>query len=297
MATSNPTTTGANSLKGMDLRRKPRWRSVFSRAMDILVGLITLAALIPLVSVLYMVVKRGAGNFRWSMLWELPPAAGMDGGGFGNALLGTLLLVSIGAAVSVPTGVLTAIFLTEYSLGSKSARLIRFCAKILSGLPSILAGVFIFGVLVATTRTFSVIAGGLALGILMLPIIILATEEALLRVPRFLREASLALGANRTQTVLRITLPAAGSTIITGVMLAVARAAGETAPIIFTALFTSYWIGSLNEPTASMAVLIYNFSSVPYDNMVNMAWTASFVLIVIVLVTNIVSHLVANRSK
>src|SRR5476649_447049 len=153
MATPNHTTTGANSPKGIDLSRKPRWRSAFSRGMDILVGLVTLAALIPLVSVLYMVVKRGAGNFRWSMLWELPPAAGMDGGGFGNALVGTLLLVSIGAAVSVPTGILTAIFLTEYSLGSKSARLIRFCAKILSGLPSILAGVFIFAVLVATTRT------------------------------------------------------------------------------------------------------------------------------------------------
>jgi phosphate transport system permease protein len=297
MATPNPTTPRADGPKGMDLTRKLRWRSVFSRGMDILVGLVTLAALIPLVSVLYMVVRRGAGNFRWSMLWELPPAAGMDGGGFGNALLGTLILVTIGALVSVPTGILTAIFLTEYSHGSKSARLIRFCAKILSGLPSILAGVFIFGVLVATTRSFSVMAGGLALGILMLPIIILATEEALLRVPGFLREGSLALGANRTQTVLHITLPAARSSIITGVMLAVARAAGETAPIIFTALFTSYWIGSLNEPTASMAVLIYNFSSVPYDNMVNMAWTASFVLIVIVLVTNIISHLVANRSK
>jgi phosphate transport system permease protein len=297
MATPNPATLRPNGPKDMDLTRKLRWRSVFSRGMDVLVGLVTLAALVPLVSVLYMVISKGAGNFRWSMLWQLPPAAGMDGGGFGNALVGTLILVTIGAVVSVPTGVLTAIFLTEYSHGSKSARVIRFCAKILSGLPSILAGVFIFGVLVVTTRTFSVLAGGLALGILMLPIIILATEEALLRVPRFLREASLALGANRTQTVLHITLPAAGSTIITGVMLAVARAAGETAPIIFTALFTSYWIGSLNEPTASMAVLIYNFSSVPYDNMVNMAWTASFVLIVIVLVTNIVSHLVANRSK
>jgi phosphate transport system permease protein len=299
MATPNPTTTTlqANGPIRMDLSRKLRWRSVFSRCMDVLIGLVTLAALVPLVSVLYMVVRRGAGNFRWSMLWQLPPAAGTDGGGFGNALVGTLILVSIGALASIPVGVLTAIFLTEYSIGSKSARLIRFCAKILSGLPSILAGVFIFGVLVATTHTFSVLAGGLALGIIMLPIIILATEEALLRVPGFLREASLALGANRTQTVLHVTLPAASSTIITGVMLAVARAAGETAPIIFTALFTSYWISSLHEPTASMAVLIYNFSSVPYDNMVNMAWTASFVLIVIVLVTNIVSHLVANRSK
>lgn len=297
MAATTTATLRPNGPRDMNLTRKLRWRSVFSRGMDFVVGLVTLAALVPLVSVLYMVVRKGAGNFRWSMLWELPPAAGMEGGGFGNALVGTLILVCIGAVVSVPTGILTAIFLTEYSQGSKSARIIRFCAKILSGLPSILAGVFIFGVLVATTRTFSVMAGGLALGILMLPIIILATEEALLRVPRFLREASLALGANRTQTVLNITLPAAGSTIITGVMLAVARAAGETAPIIFTALFTSYWIGSLHEPTASMAVLIYNFSSVPYENMVNMAWTASFVLILIVLVTNIVSHLVANRSK
>jgi phosphate transport system permease protein len=281
----------------MELRHKVRWRSIFSRGMDGLVGLLALAAIIPLVSVIYMVVARGAGNLRWSMLWQLPPAAGMEGGGFGNALLGTLILVVIGSLASVPLGILTAIFLTEYSIGSKSARVIRFCAKILSGLPSILAGVFIFGVLVVTTKKFSVIAGGLALGILMLPIVILATEEALLRVPRFLREASMALGATRTQTVLRTTLPTAGPTIITGVMLAVARAAGETAPIIFTALFTSYWISSLTEPTASMAVLIYNFSSVPYDNMVNMAWSASFVLILIVLATNIVSHFVVNRSK
>jgi len=281
----------------MDLTRKLRWRSVFSRLMDGLVGLLTIAAIIPLLSVLYMVVYRGAGNFRLSMLWQLPPAAGMDGGGFGNALVGTLILVSIGALVSVPFGILTAIFLTEYSVNTKSGRAIRFAAKILSGIPSILAGVFIFGVMVVTTRHFSVIAGGLALGILMLPIVILATEEALLRVPRFLREASLALGANRTQTVLHVTLPAAGATVITGVMLAVARAAGETALIIFTALFTTYWIGSVNEPTASMAVLIYNFATVPYDNLVNMAWTASFVLILIVLVTNIVSHLVASRSK
>ena len=283
--------------KRIDLTRKLRWRSVFSNSLDATVGILTCAAIVPLLSVIYMVLSRGATSFRFSMLWQLPPAAGMEGGGFGNALVGTLLLVGIGALVSVPFGVLTAIFLTEYSRGSKSARVIRFSAKILSGLPSILAGVFIFGVLVVTTKTFSVIAGGLSLGILMLPIVILATEEALLRVPRFLREASLALGANETQTVLNITLPTAGPAILTGVMLAIARAAGETAPIIFTALTTPYWIRSLNEPTASMSVLIYNFATVPYDNLVNMAWSASFILILIVLVTNIISHFVVNRSK
>lgn len=296
-ATAHHPSAAPRVARTMDLSRKLHWRLIFSRGMDCVVALLTLMAIIPLISVIYMVLMRGAGNLRWSMLWELPPSAGVSGGGFGNALLGTLILVGIGSLVSVPIGVLTAIFLTEYSHGSKSARIIRFSAKILSGLPSILAGVFIFGVLVVTTRKFSVLAGGLALGILMLPIIILATEEALLRVPRFLREASLALGANRTQTVLHITLPTAGPTILTGVMLAIARAAGETAPIIFTALFTNYWIGSLTEPTASMAVLIYNFASVPYDNMINMAWSASFVLILIVLVTNIISHFVVNRSR
>jgi phosphate transport system permease protein len=294
-----PTTSLAHrpGIRRMDLARKPRFSNFISRFMDGVVAVITLAALVPLVSVLYTVVSRGAGNFHFSVLWQLPPAAGMTGGGFGNALVGTFLLVLIGAAVSVPIGVLSAIYLTEYAPGSKTARLIRFSAKILSGLPSILAGVFIFSVLVATTHSFSILAGGLALGILMLPIIILATEEALLRVPHFLREASLALGATRTQTVIHVTLPAAGSTTMTGIMLAVARAAGETAPIIFTALFSNYWISSLHEPTASMAVLIYNFSSVPYDNLVNMAWTASLVLIVIVLATNITSHVIANRSK
>ena len=292
-----PPTSTASTARRIDLTRKLRWRSIFSNGLDALVAVLTCAAIVPLISVIYMVLARGAVNFRFSMLWELPPAAGMTGGGFGNALVGTLLLVGIGSLVSVPIGILTAIFLTEYSRGSKSARAIRFSAKILSGLPSILAGVFIFGVLVLTTKTFSVIAGGLALGILMLPIVILATEEALLRVPRFLREASLALGANQTQTVLNITLPTAGPAILTGVMLAIARAAGETAPVIFTALTTPYWIKSLTEPTASMSVLIYNFATVPYDNLINMAWSASFILILIVLVTNIISHFVVNRSK
>ncbi len=194
-------------------------------------------------------------------------------------------------------GVLTAIFLSEYSRGSRSARVIRFAAKILSGLPSILAGVFIYGVVVLTFKNPSAIAGGLALSILMVPIVILATEEALLRVPRFLREGSLALGANPTQTVLHITLPTAAPAIITGVMLAVARAAGETAPIVFTAMFSSFWLRSLNEPAASMAVLIYRNSTASDDNLISLAWSASFVLILIVLVTNIISHFVVNRSK
>jgi phosphate transport system permease protein len=280
----------------IDLTRKLRWRSMFSSSLDALVAIMTCAAIVPLVSVIYMVLAHGAAQLRLSMLWTLPPAMGMTGGGFGNALVGTLIMVGIGALVSVPAGILTAIFLSEYSRGSGSARIIRFAAKILSGLPSILAGVFIYSVVVLHFKS-SAYAGGLALSILMLPIVILATEEALLRVPRFLREGSLALGANPTQTVLYITLPTAAPAIITGVMLAVARAAGETAPILFTAAFSSFWLRSLNEPTASMAVLIYNNATMPDDHLVSLAWSASFVLILLVLVTNIISHFVVNRSK
>ena len=288
-----PVATGPRKI---DLSRKLRWRSIFSNSLDALVGILTCLAIVPLISVIYMVLSRGAIHFQASMLTSLPPAMGMDGGGFGNALVGTLIMVGIGALVSVPVGVLTAIFLTEYSRGSRSARIIRFSAKILSGLPSILAGVFIYGVVVLTFKN-SAYAGGLALSILMLPIVVLTTEEALLRVPRFLREGSLALGANPTQTVLHITLPTAAPAIITGVMLAVARAAGETAPIIFTAASSAFWLRSLNEPTASMSVFIYNSATGADDNLISLAWSASFVLILIVLVTNIISHFVINRSK
>jgi phosphate transport system permease protein len=280
----------------IDLSRKLRWRSIFSNSLDALVAALTCLAIVPLISVIYMVLSRGATHLRASMLSDLPPALGDDGGGFGNALVGTLVMVGIGALVSVPVGVLTAIFLTEYSRGSRSARTIRFAAKILSGLPSILAGVFIYGVVVLTFKN-SAYAGGLALSILMLPIVILTTEEALLRVPRFLREGSLALGANPTQTVLSITLPTAGPAILTGVMLAVARAAGETAPIIFTAASSEFWMRSLNERTASMSVFIYDSASGADDNLISLAWSASFILILLVLVTNIISHFVVNRSK
>jgi phosphate transport system permease protein len=283
-------------MAAIELTRRPRWRSILSRLLDVLVLVMTCAAIVPLISVLYMVVARGAFHFRPGMLWTLPPAAGMDGGGFGNALVGTLIMVGIGALVSVPVGVLAAIFLTEYSRGSRSARIIRFSAKILSGLPSILAGLFIYTVVVVNFKN-SAYAGGLALSLLMVPIIILATEEALLRVPRFLREGSLALGADPTQTVLHITLPTAGPAILTGVMLAVARAAGETAPIIFTAMSSGYWLRSLHEPTASMSVFIYNSATSADDNLLGLAWNASFILIIVVLATNIFSHFVVNRNK
>lgn len=294
---SSAESTAVSQPGSFDFRRRWTRRVVFNVIMNSAVAVITGLTLFPLVSVLYMVLRKGMAPFRLSMLWHLPPAAGMVGGGFGNALLGTLLMVGLGALISLPVGIATAVYLSEFSAGGKFAHVVRFAAKILSGLPSILAGVFVFATVVTVTGKFSLFAGGIALAILMFPIIALATEEALLRVPRELREASMALGATTAQTVLRIVIPAAGPSILTGVALAVARATGETAPLIFTALFSDYWINSLLQPTASMSVLIYNFSGVPYENQLEIAWSASLILIGAVLLTNVTSRLLARTKK
>ena len=290
---TDPSRRLGNQIAG---RRGWTAKAVFNAGMNCLVTSAVLIASVPLFSVLYMVVAKGSSQFRFSMLWQLPPGAGMVGGGFGNALLGTFLIVCVAAIISVPIGVGSAVYLTEFNRYSHMARFVRFSAKILSGLPSILAGVFVFATIVTTTQKFSLFAGGIALAVLMLPIITLATEEALLRVPPQLREASFALGANTSQTVFRVTLPAARSSILTGLSLAIARAAGESAPLIFTALFSDYWINSLFQPTASLSVLVYNFSSVPYENQINIAWAASFILILGVLVTNVATRIVSGRS-
>ena len=284
---------------GASFMLQRRWtrRRIFNMAMNGLVTLIALIAVLPLFSVLYMVTLRGLTRFRLSMLWQLPPGPNMINGGFGNALIGTALIVALAALLSVPVGIATAVYLTEFPGKPKAAHVVRFAAKILSGLPSILSGVFIFAAVVATSRSFSLFAGSLALAVLMLPIVTLATEEALLRVPRQLREASLALGATTSQTVLRVVIPAGRSAILTGLSLAVARAAGETAPLIFTALFSDYWIGNLFEPTASLSVLIYNFSNVPYENQIDIAWSASLILILCVLGTNVAAYRISRRTR
>lgn len=280
-----------------DLSRRWTWSKIFNAGMNGAVALATIAATIPLFSVLYMVAKKGLSAFRLSMLWQLPPGAGMEGGGFGNALLGTAIVVTLAAVLSVPVGIATAVFLTEFPGRKKTVQIVRLAAKILSGLPSILAGVFIFAIVVVTTQKFSILAGALALAVLMIPIITLATEEALLRVPGMLREAALGLGASNSQAILQVIIPAAGPTILTGISLAVARAAGETAPLIFTALFSDYWIHSFFEPAASMSVLIYNFSGVPYENQLNVAWAGSLVLILVVLATNIITQFFVAPRK
>lgn len=276
--------------------RKPR--TFFSLAMSIVAGIMAVIAMVPLLSVLAMLVVRGGRQISVGLFTQLPPAAGMDGGGIGNAFLGTLLMILIGSAISVPFGILGAIFLAEFSPESHTASTLRFVARVLSGLPSVLAGLFAYAVVVITTGKYSAIAGGVALAILMLPTILLTAEQAIKMVPKRMRDAAFGMGCTQTQVVWLVTLPTARPGILTGVMLAVARAAGETAPLLFTAPFSNYWLTSnLLEPTPSLAVLIYNFSLVPFQNQIEFAWAASLVLVFLVLLANIAAQIWVSRSS
>ncbi len=275
-------------------------RTLFSAACSLVCCAMAVAAMIPLFSVLIMLLYRGGGKVLsagLALFTELPPAAGMVGGGIGNAVVGTLTVVGIATLVSVPLGVLGGVFLAEISPEGRLASAVRFCAKVLTGLPSVLAGLVVFAAVVRATGGFSAPAGGLALAILMLPTILLTAEDALKMVPQKMREAAVGMGCTPTQVVLQIVLPTALPGILTGVMLAVARAAGETAPLLFTAFFSNYWMTTnLMEPTPSLAVLIYNFSGSPFKNQQDIAWAASLVVVTIILVANVCAQIYSARN-
>lgn len=276
-------------------------RTLISAGLSFLTGVATVVACIPLFSVLLMLTWRGGQRLSFALLTETPPSAFESGGGLGNAIVGTLVMVGIAALISVPFGILAAVFLAEFGAGSRTASLVRFCAKMLTGFPSILAGVFAYAAVVLVTGTYSAPAGGIALSILMLPIVILTAEESIKMVPRKMKEAAVGMGATQTQVVWKIVLPTAMPGMLTGVMLAVARASGETAPLLFTALNSNYWIvqdgkTALMQPTASLAVLIFNFSGVPFENQLELAWTAALVLVMLVLAVNIFGQLL-SRNK
>lgn len=289
-------TTDQNIFNGslaQELHRPlPIGRMLFSRGMTVIAFILTAAALLPLFAILFEVLRQGLPQLHGETLVSLPAPVGVTDqpNGFGNAILGTLMIVGIAFLFSVPVGVLTGIFLVEFGKGTAIARYLRFIIVILSSVPSIIVGVFAYSLIVITTQHFSAIAGGFALGIIMLPIVALSTEEALKLVPVHQRLASAALGGGRFQTTFRIVVASALPGITTGVLLAVARAAGETAPLLFTALSSEFWPQGVDSPTPSLAVLIYNYASSPYKEQNLLAWTASVVLIAIVLLSSILSR-------
>ena len=298
-----PDTTAVDPLVGIDFsqleRSLRRPRTLLDFLLTGLVAAMTLLSLIPLLSVVLMLLWRGGRRLSVAVFTQLPPVPLEQGGGFGNAIVGTLVIVTLAVLATVPVGVLTAIYLAQ-ARSSPVASAVRFAAKVLTGFPSILAGVFAYGAIVLTTGGYSAFAGAVALSILMLPTIVLTAEDAIRMVPARMVDAAVGMGATNTQVVWMVLLPTAIPGILTGVMLAVARAAGETAPLLFTALFSNYWLWSqghvnLMRPTASLAVLIYNFAGVPFQNQVELAWAAALVLVLVVLAFNLIGQSLSAR--
>jgi len=287
-----------------DLSYKPSLaRNVGSRVLTVIAGIFSAVAVLPLILVLGYVIVKGGSKISLVLFTELPPPPGLDGGGIANAIVGTIVVTVIAALIAIPVGVGGGIFLAEYSRSGWFAQFIRFGTNVLSGVPSIIAGVFIYGTIVTSRvlfgNAYSALAGGIALSILMLPTVIKTTDEGLKLVSDDLRRAALGVGASRFVTIVRITLPTAFTPIATGVVLAIARAAGETAPLIFTALFSPFSSDLLSTdgifaPIATLSVLIYNFAIMPYEFHNELAWSASFVLVVMILGLNLFSRWLAR---
>lgn len=274
-----------------------RWNQLFT----VIAGLFTALAVLPLIVVIAYVLIKGGSLLNLQLLSSLPPPPGLDGGGIGNAIVGTLIVTLIAALIAVPVGVGAGVYLAEFAAAGWFARFVRFGTNVLAGVPSIICGVFVYGLIVSTRvffgQSYSAMAGGIALAVLMLPTVIKTTDEALKLVPQELRWGAMGIGASRFTTISRVTLPAAFSSIATGVVLAIARAAGETAPLIFTALFSPFWPEGLFNPIASMSVLIYNFAIMPYEAQIALAWASSFVLVVMILLANLLARWLGRLSS
>jgi phosphate transport system permease protein len=256
-----------------------------------------LIALLPLASVLYYTLSRGLGGIDLAFFTELPKPVGEKGGGMGNAIAGTLKLVAMACLVGIPVGVFAGVFLAEFP-GNRFANVVRFSADVMSGIPSITIGIFAYSVVVLTMGRFSAIAGAFALAVIMLPTVTRTTEELLRLVPSTLREAALGLGVPKWRATLRVVLRTAAPGIATGIMLAVARIAGETAPLLFTAFNNRFWSQGLDQPIASLPVQIYTYAVSPFEDWHRQAWAAALVLVALVLLLNVAAKfLVRHRVK
>jgi len=271
-----------------------RRRKLMSSAFVGFCAIAVLLALVPLAFVLFFVVSQGIQSLNWGFFTHMPAPVGEAGGGMANSIAGTLLLISLGSVFAIPIGVVSGVYMSEFA-GTRTASVVRFAADTLNGVPSIVIGVFAYGVAVLPFRQFSAIAGGLALGIMMIPIIARTTEELLLLVPGTMREGALALGATRARAVFTVLLPAALPGIVTGVVLALARIAGETAPLLFTSFNNAYFTTSLRQPISSITVQVYTYAISPYPDWHRQAWAGALVLVAIVFVCSLLAR-VATRK-
>jgi len=274
---------------------RSRWRKVVNIVMLSLTGVCTLFTVSVLFFILGYLLWYGGKSLNWAFFTQLPTPVGEVGGGMANAIVGSGKLLLLASLVGVPVGLLTGIYLAEFG-GQTFSFFVRYITDLLNGVPSIVMGIFAYTIIVIPMKHFSAFAGGLALGVMMIPIAVRTTEESLRGVPLMLREGALALGTSKWKTVATVVIPAASRGIVTGIMLTLARVAGETAPLLFTAFSNRFWSSGWNQPIASLPVMIYTYAIAPYDDWHRQAWAAGLVLLALVLVANVGARLVLSRG-
>ncbi|MDR1990316.1 MAG: phosphate ABC transporter permease PstA [Acidobacteriaceae bacterium] len=273
-----------------------RRRAIVSQLFVVFCAASVLLALVPLAFILFFVVREGIQALNLEFFVSMPKPVGEVGGGMANSIVGTLILSGLGSLFAIPVGIMSGVYMSEYA-GSRMASAIRFAADTLNGVPSIVIGVFVYGIAVLPFKQFSAIAGGLALGIMMIPIIARTTEELLLLVPHTMREGALALGATRARAVFSVVLPAAAPGIITGVVLALARIAGETAPLLFTSFNNRYFTVGLTQPISSLTVQVFTYAISPYQDWHRQAWAGALVLVSLVLLCSLLARFATRKLE
>lgn len=273
-----------------------RRRKIVSRVAETLCAFAVILALLPLALILFYVIREGFGALNLAFFTQMPKPVGEVGGGMANAIVGSLILIGLAALFAVPIGCVCGIHLAEYPR-SRFSSVVRFAADVLNGVPSIVIGIFAYGIAVLPVKRFSAVAGGVALGLLMIPIVVRTTEELLRLVPASLREGALALGATRSRAVFTVIVPAALPGILTGILVALARVAGETAPLLFTAFNNRFFSLSLTQPIASLTVQVYTYANSPYEDWHRQAWAGAFLLVMIILVLSIIARLTVRRLE
>jgi phosphate transport system permease protein len=272
------------------------WRSSTNLVVSILAICATALVILPLIRIFIYLIAKGFSSLNWAFFTQQPKPVGLPGGGMENAIIGSAILLLIASVIGVPVGVGAGIFLAEFGRGSKLANAVRFTADVLNGVPSIVMGIAISALIVLPQRHYSALAGGVALGVMMIPTITRTTEEMLLLVPSAIREAALGLGLPQWRSVLSITLRSASAGVVTGCMLAFARVAGETAPLLFTAFGSSILSVDLNQPISALPLQIYVYAISPYDEWHRLAWAGSLVLIVLIMIAVTLVRVYASRG-
>ncbi len=270
-------------------------RRLTNGAALVAIGAAALIVTVPLFLILGTVIYHGLAELSWSFLTQIPKPVGEQGGGMANAIVGSLMLLGVASLIGIPLGISTGVFLAEYGRNA-FGNAVRFTADVLNGVPSIVIGITAYALVVVTQKHFSLLAGSVALGIMMIPTICRTTEEVLLMVPQSIREAALGLGVPHWRTIISVVLPAASSGIVTSIMLAFARVAGETAPLMFTAFGNQFWNVNLNQPTAALPLQIFNYAVMPYEQAHRQAWTGALLLISMIMITVIVFRFIASRG-